>query len=157
MTKPVWIVALDFSPGTEHIAGFLRDMSTPYPKLVLVHVVSVSWPPAGLDASGAIFANISSEEINTAVEQAAQKQVTDFRDNITGKFPGMDVEIRIRMGDPTTEILAVGAEEKAALMVVGTHSRSGLEHFLLGSIAEKIVRKSPVSVLVVKPRTESRS
>lgn len=59
---------------------------------------------------------------------------------------------RLISGDPTTRLLEELEKGEHDLVVVGTHGRSGLTHFLLGSVAEKLVRHSPVPVLTV-PRT----
>jgi nucleotide-binding universal stress UspA family protein len=58
---------------------------------------------------------------------------------------------RIRRGVEFREINAAAVEEKADLIVMGTHGRTGLEHFLIGSVAEKVVRTSPCPVLTVRP------
>jgi nucleotide-binding universal stress UspA family protein len=56
----------------------------------------------------------------------------------------------LRMGAAWEEILAVAAEVKADLVVVGTHGRRGLVHAMLGSVAERVVRLSTVPVLTVR-------
>ncbi|AUX20590.1 uncharacterized protein SOCEGT47_010620 [Sorangium cellulosum] len=56
----------------------------------------------------------------------------------------------LRDGDPSTEILAAADEEKAAMIVMGTHGRRGLSHLFLGSVAEQVIRKSDVPVLTVR-------
>jgi nucleotide-binding universal stress UspA family protein len=55
----------------------------------------------------------------------------------------------VRTGDPSDELLALAKELDASLVVLGTHGRSGLSHLLLGSTTEKLIRKSPLPVLVV--------
>ena len=55
-----------------------------------------------------------------------------------------------REGDPATEIIRFAAEAGSDLIVMGTHGRTGLERLLLGSVAEKVMRDAPCSVLVVK-------
>ena len=49
------------------------------------------------------------------------------------------------------EIIDYARDQSIDLIVIGTHGRSGLMHVLLGSVAERIVRKSPCPVLTVKP------
>jgi nucleotide-binding universal stress UspA family protein len=56
----------------------------------------------------------------------------------------------LRCGDPTTETLSVIEETQPEMVVMGTHGRQGLAHLLLGSVAENIVRKSPVPVLTLR-------
>ena len=54
-------------------------------------------------------------------------------------------------GTPFLEIIRYAREHDADLIVMGTHGRSGLAHVLLGSVAERVVRKAPCPVLTVRP------
>jgi nucleotide-binding universal stress UspA family protein len=60
-------------------------------------------------------------------------------------------ERRISAGDPATEILKTIDSEHIDLVVMGTHGYKGLEHAVFGSVAEKVVKKSPVPVLTINP------
>jgi nucleotide-binding universal stress UspA family protein len=53
-------------------------------------------------------------------------------------------------GDPATEIVGYAREAGSDVIVMGTHGRTGLERLLMGSVAEKVMREAPCSVLVVK-------
>jgi nucleotide-binding universal stress UspA family protein len=53
-------------------------------------------------------------------------------------------------GDPAGEIVKFAASQGINLIVMGTHGRTGLERLLMGSVAEKVMREAPCSVLVVK-------
>jgi nucleotide-binding universal stress UspA family protein len=57
----------------------------------------------------------------------------------------------MRRGTPFVEIVKYAREADVDLIVIGTHGRTGLAHVLLGSVAEKIVRKAPCPVLTVRP------
>lgn len=61
------------------------------------------------------------------------------------------VTTKSAMGNPADEIVEAGKSGGYDLIVVGTHGRSGIVHALLGSIAEKVVRRSTVPVLTVHP------
>ena len=54
-------------------------------------------------------------------------------------------------GTPFLEIIRYAKEHDVDLIVMGTHGRSGLAHVLLGSVAERVVRKAPCPVLSVRP------
>jgi nucleotide-binding universal stress UspA family protein len=54
-------------------------------------------------------------------------------------------------GDPATEILKMIDSEGIDLVIMGTHGRKGLQHVIFGSVAENVVKKSPVPVMVVNP------
>lgn len=56
-----------------------------------------------------------------------------------------------RQGPPFLEIIRYAKENDIDMIVLGTHGRGGLAHVLLGSVAEKIVRKAPCPVLTVRP------
>lgn len=53
-------------------------------------------------------------------------------------------------GDPASEIIAYAADISADVIVIGTHGRSGVDRLVMGSVAERVMRNSPCSVLVVK-------
>jgi len=55
------------------------------------------------------------------------------------------------VGEPAVEIVAAAEEGKYDAIVVGTHGRTGLAHVLLGSVAERVVRRAPMPVVTVRP------
>jgi nucleotide-binding universal stress UspA family protein len=65
---------------------------------------------------------------------------------------GIFAKGRVISGQPDDALIAAAQHQAADLIVLGSHGRHGLERFLLGSIAEGVVRKSPVPVLVVRTR-----
>ena len=69
--------------------------------------------------------------------------------------PGLSLTHRLENGEPCKAILAAIERDHPELVVVGTHGRAGFRHFLLGSIAEKLVRLSPVPVLCVPVKRTS--
>lgn len=56
------------------------------------------------------------------------------------------------VGEPASEIVAAAEEGKYDAIVVGTHGRTGFAHVLLGSVAERVVRRAPMPVVTVRPR-----
>ncbi len=67
-------------------------------------------------------------------------------------FAGVDrVRQDVRDGNTFLEILQAAKDTGSDLIVMGTYGRTGLAHLLIGSVAEKVVRKSPVPVLTVRP------
>ena len=59
-------------------------------------------------------------------------------------------DVEIVAGDPTDAIVRIAQEEKADLIVMGSHGHTGLRHLLLGSVAEKVLRHAPCPVLIVR-------
>ncbi len=64
-------------------------------------------------------------------------------------------ETIVVVGDPGTRVLDVAAEVGADLIVMGTHGRTGVKRLVLGSVAERVVRESPVPVLTVHAAAEA--
>ncbi len=66
------------------------------------------------------------------------------------KRDGLDIKKWIVKGHPAEEILKLAEEQSIDLIVVGTLGRSGIEKFLLGSVADKVIRNSRIPVLTVR-------
>jgi nucleotide-binding universal stress UspA family protein len=96
---------------------------------------------AGVPATPARVAEAREHLLETPIKAARDR----CQSPIVGHFT---------LGEPTHEILKLCSELEADLLVVGTHDASGLERLLLGSISERLVRKAPCAVLVVRPREE---
>ncbi len=73
---------------------------------------------------------------------------------IAGRIAGPEAEsfCAVRTGVPADEICRYAREVPVDMIVMATHGRTGLRHMLLGSVAERVVRRSCVPVLTVKPR-----
>jgi nucleotide-binding universal stress UspA family protein len=71
-----------------------------------------------------------------------------------GEEAGVKVEFQIKEGNPSNEILDFAVKSKADIIVIGAVGRTGLDKFLLGSVAEKVVRNSKIPVLLI-PKEES--
>jgi nucleotide-binding universal stress UspA family protein len=85
------------------------------------------------------------------VKAEAEQSLRRYQGEIEQR--GIEVEGVVREGYAATAIVDEAASQKADLIVIGTHGLSGLKHMLLGSIAERVVQKSPCPVLTVKARS----
>jgi nucleotide-binding universal stress UspA family protein len=65
------------------------------------------------------------------------------------------VKIVTESGDEDEKILEFVQKEKIDILVIGTHGRTGIEHVFLGSVAEKIIRRSPIPVFVIPCREKT--
>jgi nucleotide-binding universal stress UspA family protein len=64
--------------------------------------------------------------------------------------PGLEVRHLLREGNPALAVEQVVREQHCDLVVLGTHGRTGLEHLFMGSNSERIIRRCPCPVIVVK-------
>ena len=95
---------------------------------------------------------IMMEEQGEVLREAGQKIVDDVVEK--GKKIGVTVTPVVVIGHPADQIIKHA--EDYDLVVMGTMGKSGLSHLLMGSVAEKVVRHSPVPVLVVPPKIKGK-
>jgi nucleotide-binding universal stress UspA family protein len=91
------------------------------------------------------------ESLREILEAEAKRAVTFVEE--AGKNSGIEVESVILDGHPADRVMEFAEQEGIDLIVMGTLGRTGLDRFLLGSIAEKVVRHSKTPVMVVKGET----
>jgi nucleotide-binding universal stress UspA family protein len=77
----------------------------------------------------------------------AEQDLATARDR--ARAAGVAADAEVRGGHPVREILALADDLPADLIVLGTHGRGGVEHLLLGSVAEKVMRKASCPVMIV--------
>jgi nucleotide-binding universal stress UspA family protein len=112
-------------------------------EIFLVHVVPEPYAyPWGTELS-----TLPLTEILAQSEQAASERLNELR-STTG-LDSSRIHTRTLVGTPVDQILNVINEERIDLVVIGTHGRGMVGHLLLGSVAERVVRRSPVPVLTV--------
>ena len=131
----------DFSESAENAFNYAISLARKYgAKIHLLHVVEpfTYTTEFGLDYSAQY------REIEVYAKKLLDESVESFKKN------NLDVEGTLLLGRPFVEIIKFAEQKKVSLIVMGTHGRTGIEHALLGSVAEKVVRKSPCPVLTVK-------
>jgi nucleotide-binding universal stress UspA family protein len=138
------LVATDGSdvmlPVVEHAAKLAREHDA------TVHALYV------IDAAG--FTDLPMESSWENLRQMLQEEGQNALDDVERRV-GDDVAVEgvIREGSPSAEIVAYAEEAGCDLVVMGTHGRQGLDHFLLGSVAERVVRTAKVPVLTIRVET----
>ena len=105
-------------------------------------------------AEGIIPADIL-EKIHKEFEEAL---VNNYKEQYVKKMEdGVKFEIVTKSGREDDEIIKFAEQEKVDLIVMGTHGRTGVEHVLLGSVAEKVLRESPFPVFIPSKEKDERS
>jgi nucleotide-binding universal stress UspA family protein len=90
----------------------------------------------------------SVNKFETEVIEGAEKKLQEFMEEY---FKDVPCKAKVMLGDPAEETLNYVRSEGIDLVIMGTHGRKGLEHILFGSVAERVVKQSPVPVLTVNP------
>lgn len=138
------LVAIDFSDSSDSAFQMALSMAKIFSaQLLVVHVINEP-----VDLRGFYVPHISFERLEEEIQEGAEKMMESFCRTHIVDFE--DFQKIIVSGLPFEEIIAQAEEKSADLIVIGTHGRSGLDHVLFGSTAEKVVRKSAVPVLTVR-------
>jgi nucleotide-binding universal stress UspA family protein len=139
------VVPTDFSVGSEEAWRVARRLAaTAGAELVLVHVF-VETPLYGEGP----FSAERSREFYRAARTWVEEQLEQWAAAARGA--GLKVRTAVRTGAPHREIVTAAADERASIIVLGTHGRGGLERALLGSVADRVIRTAPCPVLSVRP------
>ena len=137
----------DFSPASRRALARAIDMARQQKaELVVCHVVSLVVPMVG---EGYVPPRVY-EEIEASTRRAAQRQL----DAVVAKARRAGVRARALLveGVPFERIGRNAKSQKADMIVMGTHGRTGLGRLFLGSVAERVIASSPVPVLTVRGR-----
>lgn len=136
------LVPTDFSEHSTNAVRYGAELAARFgAELHLIHVVETTPIAYG---EGAVFV---SPETEAELEAAASKQLDDLQIE-----PADDVQVirTVNAGNPFVEIVRYAKDSTSDLIVIGTHGRGAIAHMLLGSVAERVVRKAPCPVLVVR-------
>ena len=139
------VCPVDFSEFTDEILNYAVDIAKKYnAELHLIHIIP------NLNYFTPYESFLTPENL-IAIERNIEKEVDKDFDKIT-KTLDMSVKKVVKTGVTFVEIIDYIKTEGIDLVVMGTHGRSAIEHILIGSVAEKVVRKSPCPVLTIRPK-----
>jgi nucleotide-binding universal stress UspA family protein len=146
------LIALDFDPSAQKIAETGYELAKSMnAQITLLHVVadatyysSLNYSPImGFDS----FSNLDIVQTDavTGLKEAAQ----NYLDKSKHYLGDETIQTIIKDGDFGEGILEAAKEMKADIIVMGTHSRSGLDKILMGSVAEKVLHKSFIPLFII--------
>jgi universal stress protein A len=138
------VVPTDFSACSEEAWALARRIAGAVgSEIVLAHVFVE--PPSYGEPS---------LPVNSAwqVIESARKWVEEELEKWAGaaRAKGISVRTFVRTGSPYQEIVNLATDERADLVAMGTHGRSGVSRLLLGSVADRVIRLAPCPVLTVR-------
>jgi universal stress protein A len=159
------LVPVDFSPYAANALRYALGIAERFASSIIVlhvipretttHALSQRLGHRDLPFFGPLRSPQNVPEVPSAV---AEEVVVDLREQaytalqafLPAQIAHHAVELRVLVGQPFERILETAAHEKVALIVLGTHGRTGLTHLVMGSVAERVVRLAPCPVLTVK-------
>jgi nucleotide-binding universal stress UspA family protein len=132
------LVPLDGSKCAETVIPRVEELITGKKTgICLLRVVSAS-----------TFPGVDPTEAQVEVVREAEEYLKGLEDHLRAK--GLDVDTHVRYGNDAEEILEHAAQKEIDLIAMSTHGRNGVKRFLLGSVAEKVLRHAPKPVFLVR-------
>ena len=141
------LVPIDFSDLSKEAFFVACDIAKRLQgRLLILHVVDYVTPSLFF-AEGMVPPESHTEFLDFRI--AKEKQLEELMEDERAR--GLWIHPIFTTGVPTEEIVERARRHKADLIVMSTHGRTGISHFLLGSVAEGVIRKAPCPVLTLNP------
>ncbi|GJQ59839.1 MAG: universal stress protein [Candidatus Scalindua sp. AMX11] len=147
------LVTTDFSEGSESAFAYAKEqlqlMGKEKAKITLLKIIDV------LGQANITFEYGLAISDKKGLLEKLQRQASEKMKELAKKhFPGLSIETVVVKPKKAVyqEIIGFAKENNVDLIVISTHGRTGVQHLLMGSVAERIVRLSPCPVLVI-PRS----
>jgi nucleotide-binding universal stress UspA family protein len=138
------LIAIDFSENSNYAFDYALTLAKQFnAELTLLHVINEP-----VDLRGFYVPHISFEQLEKEIESGAAGMMEKFCQEKMKDFTGYQTSIVT--GIPYEEIIRKAQETDASLIVLGTHGRTGLDHIIFGSTAERVVRGSACPVLTIR-------
>lgn len=136
------LIATDGSEYTKNAVDYGIDIAkSTGAKLFAVYIVdTAAFASIPMDAAWESMYELLKQEGDLAIKYVSER----------AQVEGVEVEGNLIEGHPADEIIRYSEKNSISLIVMGTLGKSGLDRFLLGSVAEKVVRNSKIPVLVVR-------
>lgn len=145
------LVTLDRSAYASTVVSLLEEL--PWPRRTEITLLSVverrRYFAAGVSLNARVELKKTLDELYRTEREALERVQVKAANRLQQKV--QKVEMEIRGGHPSEEILRVAQAGGFDLVVVGSKGLTGVKRFLLGSVSQKIVKYAPCSVLVVRP------
>lgn len=144
------LVPVDLEHNTGKLVDFAIDMANIFDaEIVLFHGVQSNKGGTMADMGQLASAGLSDEQLSSTRVDEAGKKLEELAGEADGRCKKCDS--RVVAGDVVDDIVEFAQQQHADLIIIGTHGKRGLEHILLGSVAERVIKRSPCPTLVMNP------
>jgi nucleotide-binding universal stress UspA family protein len=135
------LVPVDFSDASEAVLATAIRVLHPEGRAMLLHIVE--WMPAVTQGTFGVYPH--RKDIDSLMHLSRGKLEEYVREH-----PNVSLDIEVQEGKPSAAILEFAQAFQPDLIVIGAHGRSRLDHLLIGSVAERVLRKATCHVLAVR-------
>lgn len=149
------MVAVAFSPDAQGLMDYAAAAADRLAaeELVVASIINTRDVEAVSTISSMGY-DVDGDNYVQSVKDERRALLDSYIQNIV--FPSEKVRLIVKVGEPVEELLKIAIKEKADLIVMGIKGRSNLEYILVGSVAEKIFRRSPVPILSYRSETHAQ-
>lgn len=139
------LVPIDFSTHSKNALNYAVSIAANFnSELILVYVVEPTIYPADFS-----FGQVAVPSIENELRERGRTELDNL---VTTSIPAeLNSKSVIRTGKPFMEIIKTAIEENVDMIIIATHGHSKVEHLLFGGTTEKVVRKAPCPVLIIRP------
>lgn len=136
----------DFSEYADHARAYVVEMGKAFrSRVLLMHTIQA---PSHYEVAYNYELAINVEEIGERRQKAADAKIAEIADKIRAE--GVEVETLITLGSAFVDIVSTARTRNTDLIILSTHGWGFVKHVLMGSTAERVVRKAPCPVLTVR-------
>jgi nucleotide-binding universal stress UspA family protein len=144
------LVTLDGSRTAENALPYARALARGFKVPVdLLSVIDLAEIVPNVSVAEGLF-------LDTLADDETRRR-GDYLNGIAKSFSGARVQCKIAKGDAASVIIESAAAEKDTLVCMATHGRSGLNRWLLGSVAEKVLRGASAQLLLIRASVEAQT
>ena len=137
------LVPLDFSAHSRKALNYAVKLAAQFgSQVTVVNIVAPVIYAEGMVLPAAM------ENLDRVSEEHARGELDKIAEEVRGHNVSCDTDVLL--GHPSDEIVNFAKQQETDLLLITTHGRTGLQHFLLGSTAERILRHAPCPVMVVR-------
>lgn len=137
------LVPVDFSDNSKKALRYAIPFAEQFKaSITVLYVVEPAVFPSDFG-----FGQMNFPDVEREMNEKAESELKEIVDDVNSSVA---IHTEVRSGIPFVEVTTYADESDIDLIILATHGRTGVEHILFGSTAEKIIRKSPCPVLVVR-------
>ncbi len=138
------LVPIDFSDHSQNAISYAKEIASAYDsQLQLLHIIEDTKHPAfSLSGKSSVF------DLVPNIEEESEKSMLEMLARAGG--PETKSTVFTKGGHAANNIINFASENSSDLIVIATHGLTGIEHLLLGSVTEKVVRMAPCPVVTIK-------
>lgn len=146
------LIAIDYNPTAEKIVEAGHSLAESMnAEVILLHVVADYTYYSSLDYSPIMgfdsFSNLGMLQTNTVLE--LQDAAQEFLEKTKAHLGDPSIKTLVKDGDSGDAIIEAAKNLDADVIVMGSHSRKGLDKILMGSVAEKVLRNSEIPLFII--------